>query len=324
MRPRVGLRALGQARVAPRPAAPGGRPRPLAPRRPDGHVRADRAGAALLAAVLPGAVAGVSAASSCRWRRRPRGPRRRLAARRAHGRRALLGEPLLHGDRGRRRRLAGRRGGLDRARRLGPRLVHRGLASAVISGASPARASLSDTAEGRAQRLVAIQFFVLAPYVPIESVTTLVEGGHADITVIGMALTGDERRADAAAREGQAPARRPPRLDRDRRRGHAERPLRAPGRRRALGLAANAAFGAWWLDPLAGLFIAFVALKEGRGGLARRAVRLLPLSQDEAGAGAGRPATSRTPSSAAIITSRIVTAAAASSACGSVPPSSST
>jgi len=31
-----------------------------------------------------------------------------------------------------------------------------------------------------------------------------------------------------------------------------------------VGLAANAAVGAWWLDPLIGLFIAFVAVKEGR------------------------------------------------------------
>jgi divalent metal cation (Fe/Co/Zn/Cd) transporter len=31
-----------------------------------------------------------------------------------------------------------------------------------------------------------------------------------------------------------------------------------------IGLAANAVVGAWWLDPLIGLFIAFVAVKEGR------------------------------------------------------------
>ena len=31
-----------------------------------------------------------------------------------------------------------------------------------------------------------------------------------------------------------------------------------------LGLGANAAVGAWWLDPLIGLFIAVVAIKEGR------------------------------------------------------------
>lgn len=31
-----------------------------------------------------------------------------------------------------------------------------------------------------------------------------------------------------------------------------------------VGLAANAAVGAWWLDPLIALFIAYVAVSEGR------------------------------------------------------------
>ena len=31
-----------------------------------------------------------------------------------------------------------------------------------------------------------------------------------------------------------------------------------------VGLAANAAAGLWWLDPLIGLLIAWVAVKEGR------------------------------------------------------------
>jgi divalent metal cation (Fe/Co/Zn/Cd) transporter len=30
------------------------------------------------------------------------------------------------------------------------------------------------------------------------------------------------------------------------------------------GLLGNTLVGAWWLDPLAGLFIAYVALREGR------------------------------------------------------------
>ena len=30
------------------------------------------------------------------------------------------------------------------------------------------------------------------------------------------------------------------------------------------GLVGNALFGAWWLDPLVALFIAYVAVKEGR------------------------------------------------------------
>ena len=31
-----------------------------------------------------------------------------------------------------------------------------------------------------------------------------------------------------------------------------------------VGLLGNAAFGAWWLDPVVGLLIAAVAVKEGR------------------------------------------------------------
>jgi len=31
-----------------------------------------------------------------------------------------------------------------------------------------------------------------------------------------------------------------------------------------IGLAGNALFGAWWLDPVIGLLVAAVAVKEGR------------------------------------------------------------
>ena len=64
-----------------------------------------------------------------------------------------------------------------------------GIASAVIVWRFTGSRRLSDTAEDRAQKLVAVQFFILAPYVLIESARTLVEGGHADVTVIGMVLT---------------------------------------------------------------------------------------------------------------------------------------
>src|SRR3954469_12055760 len=65
-----------------------------------------------------------------------------------------------------------------------------GIASAVIVWRFTGTRRLSDTAEGRAQKLVAVQFFILAPYVLVESARTLLEGGHADVTVIGMVLTG--------------------------------------------------------------------------------------------------------------------------------------
>jgi hypothetical protein len=64
-----------------------------------------------------------------------------------------------------------------------------GLASVVVVWRFTGDRRLSDTAEHRAQRLVALQFFILAPYVIVESVRTLIEGGHADVTAIGMALT---------------------------------------------------------------------------------------------------------------------------------------
>src|SRR3954449_6437088 len=65
-----------------------------------------------------------------------------------------------------------------------------GVASAIIVWRFTGSRRLSDTAETRAQRLVAVQFFILAPYVLVQSARTLLGGGHADVTVIGMALTG--------------------------------------------------------------------------------------------------------------------------------------
>ncbi len=48
---------------------------------------------------------------------------------------------------------------------------------------------LSHVAEERAQRLVAVQFFLLAPYVAVEAVRRLVIGREAETSVLGMALT---------------------------------------------------------------------------------------------------------------------------------------
>lgn len=64
-----------------------------------------------------------------------------------------------------------------------------GLASAVIVWRFTGSRKSSDTAEARAQRLVALQFFILAPYVAIESLRTLANGGHPHTTLLGMALT---------------------------------------------------------------------------------------------------------------------------------------
>jgi divalent metal cation (Fe/Co/Zn/Cd) transporter len=48
--------------------------------------------------------------------------------------------------------------------------------------------ALSERAESRAQKLVAIQFFVLAPYVAVEAVRALANESHPEESIVGMAL----------------------------------------------------------------------------------------------------------------------------------------
>jgi divalent metal cation (Fe/Co/Zn/Cd) transporter len=139
-----------------------------------------------------------------------------------------------------------------------------GIASAIIVWRFTGSRRMSDTAEGRAQKLVATQFFVLAPYVLVESVKTLVEGGHADITIIGMALTASS--VVLMPLLGKAKHRLSLRLGSTATAGEGTQNILCGIQAAAvlIGLGGNAAVGAWWLDPLIGLFIAFVALKEGR------------------------------------------------------------
>lgn len=60
-----------------------------------------------------------------------------------------------------------------------------------------------------------------------------------------------------------------------------------------VGLVGNALFGAWWLDSLVALFIAYVALQEGQGSARRRLLRSLTHGQRDVtpcGCAAGRAA----------------------------------
>ena len=139
-----------------------------------------------------------------------------------------------------------------------------GIASAVIVWRFTGSRRLSDTAEHRAQKLVAVQFFVLAPYVLVESTRTLVEGGHADVTVIGMALTATS--VVLMPLLGRAKHRLGARLGSTATAGEGTQNVLCGIQAAAVlvGLGANAAIGAWWLDPLIGFFIAYVAITEGR------------------------------------------------------------
>jgi divalent metal cation (Fe/Co/Zn/Cd) transporter len=139
-----------------------------------------------------------------------------------------------------------------------------GIASVVIIWRFTGGRELSDAAEERAQKVVAISFFLLAPYVAFEAIQTLVTAEHPDVSVLGMALTASS--VIGMPLLGVAKQRVARTLGSQATHGEGTQNLLCAYLAAAvfLGLAGNALFGAWWLDPLAALFIAFVAVREGR------------------------------------------------------------
>jgi hypothetical protein len=67
--------------------------------------------------------------------------------------------------------------------------VIEGVASLIIIWRFTGERVFSHAAEERAQKLVAVQFFLLAPYVAVESVRTLADGEHPAVSVLGIALS---------------------------------------------------------------------------------------------------------------------------------------
>lgn len=139
-----------------------------------------------------------------------------------------------------------------------------GFASLVIVWRFTGHRIYSDAAETRAQRLVAIQFFVLAPYVGFESVKALVDGAHAEVSWLGIALSASS--LVVMPYLGIAKQRLADRLGSAATKGEGRQNMLCAYLAGALllGLLGNALVGAWWLDPLVGLLIAALAVKEGR------------------------------------------------------------
>ena len=139
-----------------------------------------------------------------------------------------------------------------------------GFASVVIVWRFTGARTLSHAAESRAQKLVAIQFFVLAPYVAFEAVRNLAIGSHADESVVGIALAAAS--LVVMPYLGRAKQRIGSRIGSSATASEGRQNLLCAYLAAALlvGLLGNALLGAWWLDPLVALFIAAVAVKEGR------------------------------------------------------------
>jgi divalent metal cation (Fe/Co/Zn/Cd) transporter len=138
-----------------------------------------------------------------------------------------------------------------------------GFASAIIIWRFTGARMHSHAAERRAQKLVAVQFFLLAPYVAFEAVHRLVSAEHPSISWLGMALTASS--VIGMPLLGIAKVRLANQLGSAATRGEGNQNLLCAYLAAAVlvGLAANAAFGIWWLDPVAALVIAAVAVREG-------------------------------------------------------------
>jgi divalent metal cation (Fe/Co/Zn/Cd) transporter len=137
------------------------------------------------------------------------------------------------------------------------------LASVIVIWRFTGGRRLSSDAEDRARKLVAVSFFLLAPYIAEEALRTMIGGDHPATSWIGIGLSiasiavmpvlgrtkqriGDRLGSPATAGEGR------------------QNMLCAYLAAAVLsGLVLNAAFGLWWADPAAALAIAALAVHEG-------------------------------------------------------------
>jgi len=123
---------------------------------------------------------------------------------------------------------------------------------------------LSDQAEMRARKAVAISFFLLAPYIAQDAVWALVAGDHPSTSWVGIGLSLSS--IVVMPLLGCAKQRIGVRLGSGATAGEGAQNLLCACLAAGVlvGLATNAAFGWSWLDPVIALVIAVIAVREGR------------------------------------------------------------
>ena len=162
-----------------------------------------------------------------------------------------------------------------------------GLASVIVLWRFSGARTLSATSEARAQRLVAVSFFLLAPYIAVEATRTLIGEHHAETTWLGIGLS--VATLCICPWLGRAKLRLGEQLDSPATAGEGRQNLicsyLAAGV--LVGLLANTLLGLWWLDPAVALSIAALAVREGRrawrGESCECATCAIPLQQGAAG-----------------------------------------
>ncbi|HEX7662186.1 MAG TPA: cation transporter [Pseudonocardiaceae bacterium] len=137
------------------------------------------------------------------------------------------------------------------------------LASIIVIWRFTGGRTLSDTAEARANRAVAVTFFVLAPYIAVDAITTLVAREHPDTSWLGIGLS--IASLIIMPLLGGAKKRLGTRLGSGATSGEGTQNLLCAYLAGAvlLGLLATALLGWWWADPLIGLGIAGLAVRAG-------------------------------------------------------------
>ena len=141
--------------------------------------------------------------------------------------------------------------------------VIEGLASVIVIWRFTGSRRLSEQAEERAQKLVAVSFFLLAPYIAQDAIRTLISAEHPSSSWIGIGLAVSS--IVIMPMLGRAKQRIGARLGSAATAGEgAQNMLCAYMAAGVLaGLLANTLLGWWWLDPAIALGIAAVAVREG-------------------------------------------------------------
>jgi divalent metal cation (Fe/Co/Zn/Cd) transporter len=139
-----------------------------------------------------------------------------------------------------------------------------GLASVIIIWRFTGSRTLSEEAEQRAQKAVAVTFFLLAPYIAADAIRTLADNDKPSTSWLGiglsiaslilMPLLGVAKKRIGASIESHATE------------GEGTQNLLCAylAATVLIGLLANTLLGLWWLDPTVGLLIAALAIREGK------------------------------------------------------------
>lgn len=138
------------------------------------------------------------------------------------------------------------------------------LASVIVIWRFTGARRLSELAEQRAQRLVAVSFFLLAPYVAQDAIRTLIATDHPSASPVGIGLSISSLVLMPLL--GRAKQRIGERLGSAATAGEGSQNLLCAYLAGGVlaGLALNAALGVWWADPVVALAIAALAVNEGR------------------------------------------------------------